>query len=158
MPQPNSPLPELPQLLVGFALRGGFYCIDAQLVVEVIRAQELTPIPHAPPAVLGVMNLRGRIVTLLDTGLLLGLEPLPWAPHLRVILLDQKGERFGFVVDLADEVSAGTTGSLLPPPENLPPGIRRVSQGIFRRADSTAVLLSATELLAVSNQLTATHE
>ncbi len=54
-----------------------WYALELRGVREVLRAPEPTPLPGAPPSVHGLFNLRGTIVPLLDTALLLGLEPSP---------------------------------------------------------------------------------
>ncbi len=52
--------------LCTFTLDGNLFGVDAQMVQEVIRYQEMTQVPLAPPAVKGLINLRGQIVTAID--------------------------------------------------------------------------------------------
>ena len=60
-------------LLATFFVRDALCALDASGVQEVIRVESVTPVRHAPEEVAGVMNLRGKIVTLLDLGIILGL-------------------------------------------------------------------------------------
>src|SRR4051812_45165850 len=60
-----------------FLLDNRYYGVDVQHVQEVIRYQELTPVPLASPVVSGLINLRGRIVTAIDLRRLLGLPDRP---------------------------------------------------------------------------------
>ena len=59
--------------LVGFSSAGARYAVEATQVVEVVAVDDPTPVPGTPPAVLGVVNHRGRIVTVVDVARLLGL-------------------------------------------------------------------------------------
>ncbi len=60
-------------LLATFFVRGALCALDATEVQEVIRLGPVTPVRYAPEAVLGIVNLRGKIVTIVDLGLRLGL-------------------------------------------------------------------------------------
>ena len=57
-----------------FQLAGGDYGVELARVQEVLRSQPVTRLPHAPNAIAGLMNLRGRIVPVVDTRRLLGLD------------------------------------------------------------------------------------
>ena len=59
-------------LLATFFVRDALCALDAAGIQEVIRLGPLTPVRHAPPDVAGILNLRGKIVTILDLGLRLG--------------------------------------------------------------------------------------
>ena len=61
-------------LLATFYVRDALCALDAAGVQEVIRLTSVTPVRQASPEIAGVINLRGKIVTLLDTGLILGLR------------------------------------------------------------------------------------
>ncbi|MBV8949347.1 MAG: chemotaxis protein CheW [Actinobacteria bacterium] len=62
-----------------------WYAIDVAVVREVVAQPLLRPVPTAPPAVLGVFNLRGEIVPLFDTAVLLGREPVNASPFAAVL-------------------------------------------------------------------------
>jgi purine-binding chemotaxis protein CheW len=57
-----------------FQLAGGDYGVELARVQEVLRAQPVTRLPHAPAAIAGLMNLRGRIVPVVDTRRVLGID------------------------------------------------------------------------------------
>ncbi|MDZ4850469.1 MAG: chemotaxis protein CheW [Pirellulaceae bacterium] len=61
--------------LCTFYLDGHLFGVDARTVQEVIRYQEMTRVPKAPPSVSGLINLRGQIVTAIDLRTRLGLKP-----------------------------------------------------------------------------------
>lgn len=70
--------------------------IAVAAVRSVVAAPSLAPLPTAPPLVLGLANVRGDVVPVLDTGLLLGLEPLGKAPF--VLVVDTKAGPAGLAV------------------------------------------------------------
>ena len=78
--------------------------LDASGVQEVIRVESVTQVRHAPPEVVGVMNLRGKIVTLLDPGIILGLGKSVLTRESRVFIIEDRNEFLGILVDRAGEV------------------------------------------------------
>lgn len=74
---------------VRFEAGGDLYALPLLEVREVIEPAELTPIPHAPPSTLGVMNHHGRVVTLVDLCALLHGGP-PFGPQICLLLQDDE--------------------------------------------------------------------
>jgi chemotaxis signal transduction protein len=68
-------------------VHGEWYALPMDAVREIAPDPELTRLPLAPPALLGVFNLRGQVVPLVDTGSLPGLEPLARHPYVAVAIL-----------------------------------------------------------------------
>jgi purine-binding chemotaxis protein CheW len=87
---------ETPYLL--FSLHQLRHAVDARVVQEVLWLPELTPVAEAPPDVVGVFNLRGRIVPVMDYDLRLGRVPQRYRPTDSVIILDLDGLLMGFIV------------------------------------------------------------
>lgn len=135
------------RLLATFEVQGGGYALDAREVLEVIRASNFTPVAHAHPVVLGVMNLRGRIVTLLDLGLMLGFAAHRWQGQDPVVLVERDGEWFGLVIDAIGDVKTVAEGSLLAVPEHITPPLRTHCSGILRAANRAWMELKADSLL-----------
>ncbi|MEA2424040.1 MAG: purine-binding chemotaxis protein CheW [Thermoleophilaceae bacterium] len=84
-------------------VHGEWYGLPLDAVREVVPDPELTRLPLAPPSLLGVFNLRGQVVPLVDTGALLGLEPLRGGPYVTVAL--HGGSLVGLVSDGAPETA-----------------------------------------------------
>ena len=133
-------------LLAAFFIRDAMFALDAAHVQEVIRAASVTRIRHAPEAVAGVINLRGKIVTLLDTGLILGFGQTAIGPESRIIIVDGKGEFIGMLVDRVGEVIEVEPHALDPVPANLPPAQTRFFQGLYRSGGRVTALLNSGEL------------
>jgi purine-binding chemotaxis protein CheW len=84
--------------ILQFLLAGEIYAFEAKLVREVRVAMDVTPIPCTPAFVAGVVNLRGEIVTVLDTKLLLGLPREERFSH-KLIIVRNKEAQMAFLID-----------------------------------------------------------
>ena len=109
----------VPALITTFALRDTCCAIDALQVQEVIKLGHVTPVRHAPADVVGIVNLRGRIVSVLDLGMKLALPPIVPAPGNRVLIVEDRGETVGLLVDAVSDVVELDGTALEPPPPNL---------------------------------------
>jgi len=83
---------------------GEHYALPVDGVLEVAELGDVTPVPGAPPAVLGVRNLRGQLVTVVDLATLLGLEAD--GPPERIVVTEEGDRRAGLAVDSILEVEA----------------------------------------------------
>ena len=87
-----------------FRLEKELYGIDVMLVQEVQRFTEITPVPGAPAFVLGIINLRGNVVTIIDTRSRFGLGPFEVTDATRIIIVEITGQVLGLLVDSVAEV------------------------------------------------------
>ncbi len=88
-----------------FKVDDELYGIDVIRVKEVLRHSEMTPVPGAQNYVLGIINLRGNVVTVIDTRRLFGLPAVPIDDDTRIIVVEyNEQEVIGLVVDSVDEV------------------------------------------------------
>lgn len=78
-------------LLLTFRVSNDLYAVAAERVVEVVPRIELRSIPHAPEALAGLFNYRGKAIPVIDLGVLLGSSPCLDRLHTRVILVDEPG-------------------------------------------------------------------
>lgn len=88
----------LPQDLLVFRLEGGIYALDAALVRRTLWLPELSPVPEAPPGIIGRFNLQGEIVPVADLALRLDRRSRPLSPGDQVVVLDLDGTAMGIVV------------------------------------------------------------
>jgi purine-binding chemotaxis protein CheW len=135
-------------LLATFHVGDTQCALDAVKVQEVIRPGDLTPVHHAPPEVVGVLNLRGRIVTVLDLSLKLGLAKVIPGPHTRVFIVDDHSEFIGLMVDWVGDVVEIEDGLLQPLPANTAPEQARFLRGVCRVADRVMAVLDTGAVLA----------
>ena len=96
---------EVYETWVEFRLAGELYALPVAQVREILRVRQITPVPHPPFPVIGVINLRGRVVPLLDLRARLGLpDPAPGADS-RVVLVESQKRRIGLLVDGVERVA-----------------------------------------------------
>ena len=90
--------------LVTFGIGEEEFGVDILAVQEINRMMELTRVPQSPPEVEGVINLRGRIIPVLDLRRRFGLEPRDRTDQSRIIVVEVRGRVLGFIVDRVNEV------------------------------------------------------
>ncbi len=87
-----------------FRLGPELYGIDVMQVREVLRYTEITPVPGAPNFVLGIINLRGNVVTVLDTRERFGMPGYEVTDSTRIVIIEAVGQVVGLLVDSVAEV------------------------------------------------------
>ena len=131
---------------VGFQLAGQSYALDIRKVQEVLVAAEIEPVPGAPRAVLGVINLRGRIVTVVDPALCLGFPAGGNAGRCTVVVADSGDDTLGLRVDSVAEVCSVAAGAIKPAPPIHGRQPDPLVRGIVRRGELMLTLLEADQL------------
>ena len=122
------------------------YAIDIMAVREIRGWTAATPLPHAPPHVLGMMNLRGAILPVIDLGARLGLGAAnPTASS--VVVVAQIGEaQMGLVVDAVSDILTVAPEQIRPVPEIDRGATAEFMNGIINVNDSMVVILSLDKL------------
>ena len=92
---------------------------DIGLVQEVNDDFSITKVPLSPEYVLGIMNLRGQIITVIDQSIKMGLQPCKIAKSSRVIIVKSRNEFIGLLVDRVGEVIKTNRKNIAKPPSNL---------------------------------------
>jgi len=90
--------------LVVFDLVPEAYGVDIGTVREIIRVQEITHVPNAPDFVEGVINLRGKVIPVVDLRKRFGIAPVDQTNDSRIVVVDIAGEDIGVMVDGVTEV------------------------------------------------------
>src|ERR1043166_9168818 len=93
-----------PLLVSTFLLRGAMCGVETHLVEEVVRLQQPTRVAHSPDYVLGVVNLRGKIVTVIDLARKLNLGAVEPGSENRLYIVQDHSESVGLLVDRAADV------------------------------------------------------
>ncbi|HEX8199160.1 MAG TPA: chemotaxis protein CheW [Isosphaeraceae bacterium] len=138
--------PDAAQLLrvAVLSLAAERYAIETRFVRRVVRLEELTPIPGAPEALAGVINLRGEILDVFDLRLLFNLPVAEPTERSRVVVLGDERDEFGVLADAAHEVTALRLDDLHEPPGPAPGGGRHLLRGVTA---STLIVLDGDALL-----------
>ena len=84
---------------VSFALAGEAYAVPISGVAEILKPLPITPVPRSPRVVVGVMTVRGRLVTVFDLRRRLRLPEAPLDHRTRILITDTGEERIGLLVD-----------------------------------------------------------
>jgi len=121
--------------------------IDICQVQEINRNLQLTPVPHAPAAVRGVINLRGEVVTVIDLRCVLGMPPAEFTRATRNVIIKHAGEQIGLLVDNVADVITCRADNIDPIPENLGGLESSYFSGVFKLDQGLLVTLNVAEAL-----------
>jgi len=130
----------------------GIFGIDATLIQEVVMVGELTPVRHALDYVVGIRNLRGRIITVIDLSVRLGLGYVAIGPESRILIAGWKGESIGLLVGRVADAIAVETSDLEAAPQNLHGVQMQKLLGVFRSGQRLAALLDLSAVLGVDDR------
>jgi purine-binding chemotaxis protein CheW len=133
-------------------VRGALCALDAAGVQEVIRLGPVTPVRYAPEEVIGIVNLRGKIVTIIDLGLRLGSPRAVKSAESRIFIIEDRGEFIGLLVDRVDEVVEVECDRWQPPPANVKWGQARFFKGVSRVRGRVITLLDVSQILVEGAQ------
>ena len=140
--------------LVSFVIENEEFGIDILKVQEIIRPVEITRVPNAPAFVEGVINLRGRIVPVVDLRKRFGLPERAQDPHTRIIVVELVDKVVGFMMDAVKEVIR-VDRSVIEPPPDLAIGIdTHYIKGVVRLEDRLLILLELEEMLSADEKKT----
>jgi len=134
-------------LVATFLLGDAAFGVDALQVQEVTRVCDITPVHHAPRDVVGIRNLRGRIVTVIDLRSRLGLGTVAPGRDNRILIVDLQGEPIGLLVDSVADAVLVNRNTLMPPPPNLHGVQSRKLRGVCRAGERLVALLELGNLL-----------
>ncbi|MCW7752418.1 chemotaxis protein CheW [Desulfobotulus sp. H1] len=134
---------ELATFYIGDALCG----IDILRIQEINKQTEVTTVPQAAEYVQGVLNLRGRIVTIIDLGIKLGLSSIEPGKDNRTIIVDFKDEQIGLLVDSISDVLVAEASRIEPPPSNIGGVQGRFFHGVFKTEKKLIGLLDINAVL-----------
>lgn len=116
-------------------------------VQDVLRQQNVTRVPLAPPEVAGALNLRGRIVTAINVRCRLGLPDLPPETKTMSVVVEHEHELYSLIIDRVGDVLSLPNRSF----ENVPPTMdttwRDIANGIFRLDGELMIVVDVARLL-----------
>jgi purine-binding chemotaxis protein CheW len=135
--------------LVCFRVGKETYGIDIFVVREIVKAQEITSVPGASDYVLGIINLRGKIVSVVDLAQRLRLGRSSVGRESRILVVDLEGFTVGFLVDAATEVLKLAPESIEAAPDELKGSVQDdYLEGVGKLKDRLVIILNPANLLA----------
>jgi purine-binding chemotaxis protein CheW len=117
-----------------FALATERYAIETQYVREVVRLRELTPVPGAPEFVLGVTNLRGEVLCLVDLRRFFGVPSTDITERSRMIVMGTERTEFGVLVDETFEIARLRPDDIVSSPASVAGAAKEYVVGVTRGA------------------------
>jgi purine-binding chemotaxis protein CheW len=136
--------------LACFETRGRVYGIDVLQIREIVRCQEVTPLPRAPELIEGVIDLRGVVIPVVDLGHALCRERADQGPESRIAILEVDGMVLGLRVDAAVDVISVEARDVDDPPALATQAGYDTVSAVVRRADAPPVLVLSLDHLLES--------
>ena len=133
--------------LVIFELGSECYAVPIAMVREVVRVVDITRVPNGPPHIRGVMNLRGRILPVVELRTRLGLESAELTPASRVVVAEVHGRTLGYLVDRVLKVTRLGESSVVAAPEEVRTGSADALTGVARHGDQLLLMLELDRIL-----------
>ncbi len=133
--------------IVGFEVGRETYGVAITSLHEIVRVPEITAVPDAPDYMEGVINLRGKIVSVIDLRKRLGEKNVTSGRRNRILVVEHKGRLSGLIVDSATEVLKIPASDVEPSPTTLQEGRLNCVTGLGKYKGRLIVLLDMTRLL-----------
>ena len=133
--------------VLSFRLGSEHYCMDIVDAKEVFRPISITRIPNTPPFIVGVTNLHGEIIPLVDIRYFLGLEKKEGLGATKAIVTDIKGSLIGIMIDDVDEALEIEEESIQPPLATIKGRLAEFTKGQIEMKEEILVLLELRKIL-----------
>lgn len=130
-----------------FSIAGESYAVDIEHIVEIVPLRTATRVPNADLSVIGILSLRGTIVTLVDVRRRLKHARAAATPDSRIVVVEHGGETIGFEVDRVFRVVKIDAAEIQPHPVVHTSELDDSIRGVFRQGESLTILLDFDKLL-----------
>ena len=137
---------------VTFRLAEEIYGINVMQVQEVLRVTEVAPVPGAPNSVLGILNLRGNVVTVVDARELFGLPRNDTTDQTRIMIVEINKVIVGMLVDSVAEVVNIHNADIDAPPSIGNDDRSRYIQGVYSKNNEILILVDLNRLMGPDAQ------
>ncbi len=134
---------------VTFSIDGQLFAASMEEVGDIVDVDILTPVPKASKIIRGLINVRGRILTVVDLRALFGQPVLPIGKNEAAVTYEYSGEGYAIAVDQVKDIIAINDTRLLTNLPNLSKTIRTCSKGIFRNNGNLILVLSLRDTMAL---------
>ncbi len=131
---------------VTFSLGEELYAVGAASVNEVLRYTEITPVPGAPGFVLGIINLRGDVVTVVDARSIFGLPPHQVDNQSRIVVVEVEDYLVGVLVDRVSAVVDLRENEMEISPKTGSEKATQFIQGVYNEDDELLILVDFSQL------------
>lgn len=133
--------------LVGFRIGRETFGVPISLVHEIVRVPEITAVPEAPAYVEGVINLRGKIVSIVDLRKRFGEKEIVQNKKNRILVVEVEKKMVGLIVDAASEVLRMSSDDVDNPPNVFEEGELNYVTGVGKLKDRLIILVELHKIL-----------
>lgn len=144
----NKDIGTMEKQLVLFELNEEVYGVDIAAVHEIIRMQPITKVPKAPFYVEGILNLRGRVIPVVDMRKRFGLSKVDQTKDNRIVVVDSCGQNIGIIVDAVTEVLRIPANSVELPSDIITTSDSDYLMGIAKHGETMIILLDLDKVLS----------
>lgn len=138
---------------VTFTINNQLFGVPVLRVQDILQTEKIAPIPLAPPEVRGSINLRGRIVTVIDVRVRLGLDPLDHVEARQMgVTVEMGPDLYTLLVDGIGDVVSLSADTYEKTPGTLNPKWRDFASGVYRLQGKIMVVLEIDRLLDIGNE------
>lgn len=137
--------------LVTFSIGEEEFGVNILKVQEIIRTMDITKVPRAPDFVEGVINLRGKVIPIIDLRNRFGLSSKPEDKDTRIIVIEINNIIVGFVVDAVSEVLRIPAGTVEPPPPVVAGVDSDYISGVGKLKERLLIMLDLDRLLSTED-------
>ncbi|MBN2754171.1 MAG: chemotaxis protein CheW [Candidatus Goldbacteria bacterium] len=135
--------------IVGFRLKGEEFAFNIMKVVEIIRLKQITPVPTAPSFIEGVINLRGKIIPIIDLRKRFKLHEDARGKNVRIIIIEMHGSQLvGVIVDEVTQVITVPEEQILPAPPSIVSVGGRYIEAVVQLEDKIIVFLDIEKIFS----------
>jgi purine-binding chemotaxis protein CheW len=133
--------------IVGFRVGTETFGVPIGLVHEIVRVPEITSVPEAPSCVEGVINLRGKIISVVDLRKRFGEKQIEAGKKNRILVAEIDGKLVGLIVDAASEVLKITPSDIEPPPDVFDEGDVNYVTGVGKLRGRLVIMVDLSKVL-----------
>ena len=134
--------------IIAFRLHEQEFCVKTTTIREIRGWAPVTPMPHTPPYVLGLINLRGAVIPVIDMACRLGMKMTEPSERSAIIVTDIAGKLVGLLVEQVSDMMTIKSEALLPAPEIIPEAQRAFCRGIVALEKSMVCFLNLDTVIA----------
>lgn len=125
-----------------------YYAFPIKDIIEIIEVQDITFVPEAPEYVKGVINVRGRIIPVIDVRIRFRREEAKYTERTCIVIVNISDVEIGFVVDTVDEVIDLEDENIAPPPKVQTDRAAKYITGVGKVEDRIVLLLDAAKMFS----------
>lgn len=130
-----------------FNIENESYGIDIRFVTEIIGIQSITEVPELPDFIRGIINLRGKIIPVMDVRVRFRKQQIPYNDRTCIIVIDISDVSIGLIVDTVAEVMNIAEENVVPPPDSRIGFSNRYVKGIGKVEGEVKLILDCERLL-----------